>query len=109
MSERKNDWQYITEYTNFTDANLIQIYLDEGDFTISSFLRIRLWKAFERFNKKLLRHCNLNDKLEDSPMEIKTLYRQLEDNNIITVMPAMFSQLSIQTVLEKSSSCLLVY
>ena len=93
--ERKNDWQYITEYTNFTDANLIQIYLDESDYTISLFLHIRLMKAYERFNKKVLRQCNLNDKLEDVPMEIKTLYRNLEDNNIVTGMPALFSQLSI--------------
>jgi hypothetical protein len=98
MSQRKNDWQYITEYTNFTDANLIQIYLDEEDYTISSFLHIRLLKAFERFNKKLLRHCNMYEKLEDFPMEIKTMYRNLEDDNIVTMMPALLSQLSIQSV-----------
>jgi len=98
MSERKNDWQYITEYTNFTDANLIQIYLDEGDFTISSFLKIRLWKAFERFNKKLLRQCNLDEKLEDSPIEFKTFYGNLEDDFVITLMSAMFSQLSLKVI-----------
>ncbi|XP_070493446.1 ABC transporter G family member 20-like isoform X2 [Chironomus tepperi] len=93
MSERKNDWQYITEYTNFTDANLIQIYLDEVDFTISHFLHIRLFKAFERFNKKVLRQCDLNDKLEDIPVDINTLYRKIEDDNTITMMPSLFSQI----------------
>ncbi|KAL7037052.1 hypothetical protein ACKWTF_009053 [Chironomus riparius] len=92
INERKNDWQYITEYENFTDANLIQIHLDESDYTISLFLHIRLMKAFERFNKKVLRDCDLNDKLEDIPMEINTLYRRLEDDNIATGMPALFSQ-----------------
>ncbi|CAG9805437.1 unnamed protein product [Chironomus riparius] len=92
INERKNDWQYITEYENFTDANLIQIHLDESDYTISLFLHIRLIKAFERFNKKVLRDCDLNDKLEDIPMEINTLYRRLEDDNIATGMPALFSQ-----------------
>ncbi|XP_070493794.1 ABC transporter G family member 23-like [Chironomus tepperi] len=93
MSERKNDWQYITEYTNFTDAYLIQIYLDEVDYIISSFLHIRLQKAFERFNKKVLRQCNLNDKLEDTPMDINTLYIDIGDDYVISMTPAVLSQM----------------
>ena len=94
ISERKNDWQFITEYTNFTDANLIQIHLDQSDYTIAIFLYIRLLKAFERFNKNVLRQCNLNDKFEDSPLDLSTFYGEFEDDYVRTLMPAAFVQLS---------------
>ena len=96
ISERKNDWQFITEYTNFTAANLIQIHLDQSDYTIKTFLYIRLLKAYERFNKKVLRQCNLNDKFEDSPLSLTTFYGAFGDDYAVTMLPSVFGQLSLE-------------
>ncbi|KAL7037053.1 hypothetical protein ACKWTF_009054 [Chironomus riparius] len=106
ISERKNDWQYITEYKNFTDANLIQIHLDESDFTIKTFLYIRLLKAFERFNKKVLRQCNINDKFEDSLLRLKTFYGDFEDDYVVTLMPSVFGQILFFGGILFSISCI---
>lgn len=94
MSERKFDWQPMTEKAN--DSNIIQVYLNHEDSIIASFLQHRFFKAFERLNKKMLRQCELNDALEDSSLNIDQglLYGTFDDDYTMTIMPGLFAQLS---------------
>lgn len=95
MTQRKIDWQPLNKIQ--PDADIIQVYLDQTDPVVTSFFKHRLFKAFERFNKKVLQHCDLNENLEDSPINLKDglIYGTFEDDYTITMIPGMFAQLSI--------------
>lgn len=49
----------------------IDIHMDQTDLQITSFLEYRLYKAYESFNKKLLKRCGLNENLENVPMKFE--------------------------------------
>lgn len=92
ISKRKSDWQPLTDDV-FLDQ--IEVYTDHGNLQIATFLQLRLLRAFERFNKKLLKQCDLNEHLEDSPMSTETFYGDMDSNYVKTMIPALFIQLSI--------------
>lgn len=94
MIERKSDWQPLNKLS--PDADIIQVHLDHTQLVIQSFLQYKLSKAFERLNKKVLRHCELNENLEDSPLNMNDglLYGTFEDDYTVTMMPGIFAQLS---------------
>ena len=92
ITKRKSDWQPLNDDV-FLDQ--IEVYLDHDNLQIASFLKLRLFKAFEKFNKKLLQQCDLNENLEDSPMSIETFYGDFDSNYVKTMIPALFIQLSI--------------
>ena len=92
MSQRKFDWQPIAE--NFTYSNQISIYLDHSSLQFSYFLQNNLWHVFERFNKKLLRHCDLDERLEDFPLTFETFYGTLENDHTLLFFPPFFGLLS---------------
>ncbi|CAG9805436.1 unnamed protein product [Chironomus riparius] len=89
ITKRKSDWQALTDDV-FLDQ--IDVYLDHENLQIASFLKLRLFKAFEKFNKKLLQQCDLNEKLEDSPMSIETFYGDFDSDYVKTLIPALFIQ-----------------
>jgi hypothetical protein len=56
---------------NHLDSYGIDIHLDQTDLQITSFLMYRLYKAYESFNKKLLKRAGLNENLESVPMKFE--------------------------------------
>lgn len=96
MSEKKIDWQPLDKIAS--DSNVIQVYLDHTNPIVAAFLRHRLFKAYERFNKKILRQCKLNDILEDLPLNTDQglVYGTFEDDYTTAMIPGIFGQLSIK-------------
>lgn len=73
----------------------IQIYMDQSELQTTTFLEYRLLKAYERFNKKLLNGCNLNEKIEEVPMNFReTINGDLMNDFRRTMAPILFIQLS---------------
>ncbi|XP_070493598.1 ABC transporter G family member 20-like [Chironomus tepperi] len=85
ISERKFDWQPISENASY--SNQISVYLDHTSLQFSSYFQNKLWKTFEKFNKKLLRHCELDERLEDYPLRFETFYGELDDDHKIVMYP----------------------
>lgn len=96
ITKRKSDWQPLTDDV-FLDQ--VEVFLDHDNLQIASFLRIRLFKSFEKFNKKLLRQCDLNENLEDNPMAVETYYGDLESDYVKLMVPSLFLQLSIDILI----------
>jgi len=92
MTERKIDWQPLA--ANQTSLDQIVINLDQGNLLITEFLKYRLIKIFEEFNKKVLRHCDLDENLENSPVNIEGFYGSLDNDFTMTLIPGLFAQLS---------------
>lgn len=72
----------------------INIRLDQSDMQITTFLQYRLYRSFQRFNKKMLKGCGLNEKLADLPMKFNTDYGSLENNFKLSIFPPIIMQLS---------------
>lgn len=94
LSERKFDWQPIAE--NFSYSNQISVYLDHTYLQFSVYIKNKLWKTFINFNKKMLQHCELDERLEDFPLQINTFYGELDDDHVMLMYPGLISLLSIQ-------------
>lgn len=67
---KKLNWDLFDENSIF--GNQISIYMDHTDLHIASFLEHRLFKAYERFNKKILKQCGLHENLEDLALKQET-------------------------------------
>lgn len=93
MTERKIDWQSLD--ANQTDLDQIVVNLDHGNLLILRFLRHRLIKSFEAFNKKMLIHCDMDENFENPPVNIEGFHGTLNDDFTITLVPGLFAQLSI--------------
>ena len=93
LSERKFDWQPIAE--NFSYSNQISVYLDHTNLQYSMHLINKLWKSFEKFNKKMLQHCELDERLEDTPLRFETFYAELDDDYTLLWQPLCLVMLSI--------------
>ncbi|CAG9805440.1 unnamed protein product [Chironomus riparius] len=89
MSQRKFDWQPISE--NFSYSNQISVYLDHTSLQFSYYLKNKLWKTFEKFNKKMLRHCELDERLEDFPLRFNTFHGELDADHTIMMYPGLFA------------------
>ncbi|XP_070493805.1 uncharacterized protein [Chironomus tepperi] len=89
ISKRKSDWQPLDDDV-FLDQ--IEVFLDHDNLQIASFLKLKLLKSFENFNRKLLRQCDLNEHLEDNPISIETYYGDFDSDYVKTMMPALFIQ-----------------
>lgn len=93
---------------NFTDVMLnpydqknamtktgITVQVDQSNFHISSFLNYRLYLAYQRFNKKLYKNCELNEKITETPLNFEnTFFGSLEDNFRATMFAPLVLQLS---------------
>lgn len=92
ITKRKSDWQPLTDDI-FLD--LVEVYLDHDNLQIASFLKLRLFKSFEKFNKKLLRQCELNENLEDQPIAFETYFGDFDSDYVKLMVPSLLIQLSI--------------
>lgn len=93
MTERKIDWEPLD--SNQTDLDQIVVNLDHGNLLLLRFLQHRLSKSFESFNKKLLVHCDLDENLENPPVNIEGFHGTLNDDFTVTLVPGLFAQLSM--------------
>lgn len=81
------------EKESFKGNKGIDIHLDQTDLQITSFLQYRLYKAYESFNKKLLRRCGLNENLENVPMKFeKPIYGSFMSDFKNTMAPPTILQ-----------------
>lgn len=80
---------------NAIESSEISVYLDQSDLQITTFLQSRLYKAFQRFNKKLLKGCNHNEKVGEFPLKFETpIYGTFDGDFKISMMPVFLFQLS---------------
>ncbi|XP_070493900.1 ABC transporter G family member 20-like [Chironomus tepperi] len=104
IGDRKFDWQPISENSSY--SNQISGYLDHTNLHFPYYIQNKLWKTFEKFNKKLLRHCGLDERLEDYPLNIETLYGELDDDHKLLMHPAYFGLAILLGGILFSISCL---
>jgi hypothetical protein len=73
----------------------IEINLDQSSLQLTTFLQTRLFRAYERFNERLLRNCKMNEKLWSIPVDFsETFYGAIESDFKATLFPSVILQLS---------------
>ncbi|KAG5680647.1 hypothetical protein PVAND_010141 [Polypedilum vanderplanki] len=83
----------------FKDGNLkiteslIGISLDQSDLQLTTFMQSKLYQAYERFNKKLMKSCEFSEKLLSIPMNFETFYASIDSDFKTTIFPAVILQI----------------
>lgn len=78
-----------------SESAAIDIHMDQTDLQITSFLQYRLYKAYESFNKKMLRRLDINENLENVPMKFeKPIYGSFMSDFKNTMAPATIMQIA---------------
>lgn len=99
VTMRSNFSQSLMDFTfnfsaNSIDFSEITVNLDQSDLQISTFIRGRLFGAYERFSKKLLRGCDINENVSSYPIKLNTIYGKMGDDFKRHMISNVFLQLS---------------
>lgn len=75
------------------ESSQIEIHLDQSNLQTTTFLQYRIYTAHQRFTRKLLRGCNLNEKYVDLPIRFETpLFGSFNDDFKQTMAPVFLLQ-----------------
>jgi hypothetical protein len=74
----------------------IDIILDQSNMQLTLFLQSQLFKAYNKFNEKLLGNCSIRGNILSIPMNFsETFYGAVDDDFRATMFPAIILQLSV--------------
>lgn len=96
MKISQNFTTLLNETMTDDSISAVQFHLDQTDLTKTTFLRRRIFKAFENFKINVLNKCNMNDMAKKLPLNVEEgmFYGSLDDSSSKTLVPGLLVQLS---------------
>ena len=62
---------------DFSDNGIIQIYLDQTDLQITSFMQQKLYESYKKFTENLMVDCKKSKKAGSSPIDFEAAFGKL--------------------------------
>lgn len=74
---------------DYTDDGIIQIYLDNTDLQIVTFLQRKIYAAYHTFVEQLMTGCEKSQKAGSVPMTFDTFHGSLDDEMKHSIVPGL--------------------
>jgi hypothetical protein len=64
---------------NITDADVINVYMDQTNFQIANFVKKTLYESYDKFTEKLMSDCERDYNTEALPIKVIAIFGKLND------------------------------